>query len=213
METAALLAKFREDVRDDAVPYLWTDEEFFAYANDAQKMFCRLTGGIAATTTTNLSVGATIFALDPLVLKLRAAFGPDGRPLLLKNFEDYEFAGSSRLFAPIPGRVRELVLGVDAGTVRVLDLPEVPTTLTLVVYRMPLVDIEGEADDLEIDEQHHLHLLPWIKHRAHQKQDSETFDRGKSIEFKAEFEAYCRAAKAERERREHKPRAVTYGGL
>jgi hypothetical protein len=55
--------------------------------------------------------------------------------------------------------------------------------------------------------------MNWMKHLAHEKQDAETYDRGRSMEFRDKFLAYCDQAKAERERREHKYRTVAYGGI
>ena len=65
---------------------------------------------------------------------------------------------------------------------------------------------------LEIDEQHHLHLLDGMKRLAYRKEDAETYDRGRADQFDAAFYAYCDQAKAERERREHKYRTIPYGG-
>ena len=76
-----------------------------------------------------------------------------------------------------------------------------------------LFPVNTHTTGWQIDVQHHRYLLNWIKHLAHEKQDAETYDRGRSVEFRDKFLAYCGQAKAERERREHKYRTVGYGGL
>ena len=215
MDVAALLALFRADVRDEAAPYLWSDAEVISYIDDAQKMFCRLQGGIAdatsALTLLAVTAGDAFAKYDPRILKLRAAYREaDGRELELLNFEDLQFDGGK--LDTSPGELRALVTGMEANKVRLVRAPTENTSVRLVVHRMPLESIEDESQLLEIDEQHHRHLLHWMKHLAHQKQDAETYDRGRAEQFRTEFIAYCDRAKAEREKREHKYRTVMYGG-
>ena len=70
-----------------------------------------------------------------------------------------------------------------------------------------------ESSALEIDEQHHRHLLLWMKHLAYSKQDAETYDKKAAEDNAAMFEAYCKKAMKERERLRYHPRVVRYGGL
>lgn len=221
MDSTALYEAFRSEVRDDVTPYLWSDTEVFSYMDDAQKMFCRLQGGIADATSpvTQISVAAgDIFVgISPTILKLREARrSTDGRGLEILNFEDLQGSdfGESQGYrlANVFGQVRALVVGMEDYKLRLVDIPVEAFTINLVVYRMPLATITAEDQPLEIAEQHHRYLLNWMKHLAHQKQDAETYDRGRSEMFREEFVDYCDRAKAERERREHKYRTVTYGG-
>ena len=225
MDVAALLALFRVDVRDEAAPYLWSDAEVISYIDDAQKMFCRLQGGIAdsssALTLLAVSAGDEFAAYDPRILKLRAAYREvDGRNLELLNFEDMQFRQAESDYGYRPGfkidnsegELRALVTGMEANKVRLVRIPTDNYDVRLVVYRLPMVSITAKGQQLEIDEQHHRHLLHWMKHLAHQKQDAEAYDRGRAEQFRTEFFAYCDRAKAERETREHKFRTVMYGG-
>jgi hypothetical protein len=65
----------------------------------------------------------------------------------------------------------------------------------------------------DIEEDHHLHLLKWMKSLAYQKQDAETFDKTKSTEAEQAFRNYCLQSKTEWERYKTKVRSVVYGGL
>jgi hypothetical protein len=88
------------------------------------------------------------------------------------------------------------------------------TVVNLSVYRLPLIMINADGDqELEIDAQHHTALLHWMKHRAYDKQDAETFDRRKSDDFKARFEAYCNKAQQDAQRARRVQGNVVYGGL
>ena len=225
MDSTALHDRFRSDVRDEATPYLWTSPEIYSYIDDAQKMFCRLQGGIAdassALTQLAVTAGNPWVAVSPLILKIRAASrSTDSYDLEILNYEDlqsprcvddYGYRSGFRI-DNTAGTVQAVVVGVEANRLRLVRIPTENQTIQLVVYRMPLTTISGTAQSLEIDEQHHLHLLDWMMYLAHKKQDAETYDRGRSDMFRSEFEAYCNQAKAERERREHKFRTVAYGG-
>ena len=221
---------FRSDSRDDTPDYLWSDIEIFVYMDDAQKMFCRLTGGIADSSSTLCSIavtgGSPYADYDPRILKLRdLRRQSDGRNVELLNFEDLmdnrtprddygrftSWSGGLK-FSDRPGLVTAAVVGMDANILRLLDVPQADDTLLAIVYRMPLEDITETSAAFEIDTAHHRHLLSWMKHLAHEKQDAETYDRGRSVEFRQKFVDYCDQAKAERERREHKYRTVAYGG-
>lgn len=217
MDSGELLAQLRLELRDTVTPYLWEDAELYRYIDEAQKTFCRLTGGLADATSSvarlNLRAGSRYAVLSPLVIKLRAAFDGDGKKLEIINFEDLEFDGSGgvALFTDIPGgAVKQLVVGMEPNRVRVINTPTADEVVSLIVYRYPLDSIVGEGQELEVDEQHHLHLLKWAKHLAHLKSDAETFDRGRAAQNKAEFEQYCFMAKGEKGQREHKYRGVQF---
>lgn len=226
MNSTDLRDKFREATRDDVTPYLWSEAEVFSYADDAQKMFCRLTGGIADATSpltrVQLVAGEEFASISPRILKLREARrAGDGYDLEILNFEDmqarrpdedYGFRSGFRIDNSV-GVVRALVVGMEAGKVRPVKIPQDDQQLNLIIYRLPLEDIVGEGQALEISEQYHSLLLDWMMHRAHRKQDAETYDRGRSEEFYTFFTTMCDRAKHERELREHKYRSVAYGGL
>jgi len=81
-------------------------------------------------------------------------------------------------------------------------------------YRFPLVTITDDGDQaLEIDAQHHTALLHWMKSRAYDKQDAETFDRRKSEDFRDRFTEYCARAQQEQQRARRVQGNVAYGGV
>lgn len=226
MDSTALHAFFRSEVRDEATPYLWSDAEIYSYIDDAQRMFCRLQGGIAdaSSPVTHIEVAAgDVFApISPRILKLREAHrSADGYDLEILNFEDLQFHRpiddyghhTGYRIDNTVGVVRAVIVGMESNKLRLVHIPEEDQAIDLIVYRMPLDTITaGGGQSLEIDEHHHRHLLYWMKHLAYQKQDAETYDRGRADMFRAEFLAYCDQAKAEREKREHKYRTIGYGG-
>lgn len=232
MTPSTLKDLFRSDVRDEVMPYLWSDAEIFSYMDDAQKMFCRETGGIADSTspicTLTVNAGDTYINYDPRILALRdLRRASDGRNVSILNFEDLATTGwvqndygrfttlgaGGIKFSNTPAPVTAVVVNMDEKKLRLIAPAATNETLYAIVYRLPLNDITPSSTAFEIDERHHRYLLYWMKYLAHEKQDAETFDRGRSVEFRDKFLAYCMQAKAERERREHKFRTVVYGGL
>lgn len=217
MTPAELLAQFRLDTRDQVAPYLWSDDEVYLYLDEAQKEFCRRTGGLADATSSecarvNLVAGDSFGILSPKVLKVRAAFDSDGKRLDIVNFEDIEFGTltGEELFADTAGTVLKVVLGMEPNRIKVIHTPEEDQTINLIVYRLPLDPIESSASELEIDEQHHMALLLWARSLAHRKSDAETFDRGKAESYAKQFLDYCMLAGDEKARREHKYRTVQF---
>lgn len=228
MNSGELYDLFRSDVVDVELPYLWSDTEVYRYMNDAYRMFVRLTGGIPDSTSDLTQVpivtGEATAEVSPLILRFRMAYlASTGHEVQIINQEDF---GQIRrddygITRPIvmdnsSGPVRYMVVGQDRAQVRWLQVPAADDVAQLSVYRLPLDTIaEGSTtfEFPEIGEEHHEHLLLWMKARAYGKQDAETFDRGRRDENKRMFEEYCSNAKAEWERYKHKTRVTSYGGL
>lgn len=217
MTPSALLSRFRSRVRDEALPYMWTDADFYEYLDTSQKDFARYSGGIgdarSGATYIRLRAGVSYYPLSPKIMKVRAAVREDnGDDIQILNEENQSDAGIRRTDSA--GIVRTLIIGSDQDFVRVSPVPsadEEGKNIRLTVYRMPLNDIVDGNSELEIQEHHHIHLLDGVLSYAHRKQDAETFDKGRADQFTATFLAYCDQAKRERERREHKPRGVRFG--
>lgn len=227
MKVKDLLTSWRRQVVDDNKPYLWSDAEFLEHLNDAYRMFVRLTDGIpdstSKLTTLNLLANEAWMKVSPLILRFRSVDRvDDGTSIDILNKENLEprmLRTDYGIIKPLSidtttGVVRAVVTGLERNKIRIVPIPAEDTEVQLAIDRLPLkmlATLEDEPD--EIDEQHHLHLLQWVKHRAYAKEDAETFDRGKSDTFGQQFQNYCSLALHERRRKEHTPRLIQYGGL
>lgn len=216
MDTLGLIAAFRTDVDDNVAPFLWSSETVAEYADDAQKMFCRLTNGIADASSQlceiDISAGEAFAPTDKRILKIRSIVrGSDGRSINVFNIEDAADAGL-RLDGRF-GPVHAVVIGMEDHKLRWVNVPAVDDVARLVVYRLPMRAITTTKAPLEIDEQHHRALLLWMKHLAYGRQDSDTYDSAKSGEAEVRFRTYCKAAKAEQDRAKYKVRITAYGGV
>lgn len=226
MNSTDLRNAFRSDMRDDVAPYLWSDSELYRYINDAQIQFCKREGGIrdatSAVTQVAVVIGEAFASISPAILKVRSASrASDNRELEILNLEDVQRMHASTtdygaLASPTAlntsGPLQAMILGMESFKVRWVHIPAATDTVNLVVDRMALEPITGSGVALEIAEEHHEHLLSWVKHRALLKQDAETYDKGRSDQYRGVFEEYCTEAKYTRDRREHKFRTIAYGG-
>lgn len=226
MNSDTLYATFRSDIVDEALPYLWSDDDVFRYMDAAYRMFVRLTGGISdftsEATVVSIVTGEAIADLHPSILRIMSANKlSDEQDLTIINMvaeattqsDDY-FQLLRSIRSTQTGAVRKMIIGAEQDKARWVSVPEADDTVNLHIYRMPLTHItDGSHAMGDIKEDHHTYLLDWMKHLAYKKQDAETFDKSKSDECEAAFTKYCAQAKAEWERYKHKTRVVEYGGL
>ena len=213
MNSTSLLEFWRQQVMDVARPYLWLDDEAFIYMNEAQNQFCRLTEGISDATTPEVvqvpvETGEIFAPVHPSILNFRNAYLlSTGDQLDIKNHTEV------RKWDNAAGNVTAMIVGMERNTVRWDKTPTADDEVELLVFRLPLVGIDGADQDFEIETQHHTYLAHWMSHLAYLKQDTETYDKQASDRAKANFEAYCAQASAEQRRYKQKPRSIAYGGI
>ena len=212
MTTTELLALFRSEVRDLELPYLWSDAQVYGFIDDAQKIFCRDTYGVADARQFTIAIApdAEWYTISPLILKLRDAVNSvTGRSVPIIAVEKME--AEKMKFNGIKGPIRALISGLEKGVLRAWPIPTLAVTLNLLTFRLP-ADV-GAGDDLEIDPQHHRHLLYWVKYLAYDVQDAETYDKQASDKYRAKHDAYCAKALNEQSRASHSAGTVIYGGI
>ena len=226
MNSGELIEAWRADVMDDLEPYLWSQPEAIRYANEAYRRFVRLTGGIhdftSALTRVDIVAGEAIANVSPLILRFdMATRQSDNREIAITNWTDRnlmrkdDYGTSSFLYNDAaPGEVRYMVIGSQMGKVKWVNTPIADDVAQLQVYRLPLDKVVSENHPLdEVDEDHHIHLLDWMKHLAYLKRDAETYNKNASDEHREMFISYCAESKAELDRYKSKVRTVQYGGL
>lgn len=211
------LALLRTGLSDEEPTFLWSDVELYSYIDDAQKMFCRLTDGLAdastpAVTLLSVPVASSWLALHVSIKKIRSAtLVSTGAPITILNAEDMPLLGLR--FDGKSGPLACLVTGMEENKLRCHPVVNVADSIQLSVFRLPLVPLNAAGIPFEVADQHRLHLLDWAKSQAYLKQDSETRDDEKNKRFDAMFRAYCAAAKIEQQEKRHKVRSVVYGGI
>lgn len=232
MNSDDLYLHFRNKVNDRTVPYMWSEVEVYGFIDEAQKLFCRNTMGIADSQTPEIcevavTAGSEFAEISPKILKLRSVRldSDPRRAIEILNFEDLEAPRvtsdygvrlSSGFNWDRQGRIDAVVVGMDPYSLRLVGIPTADETLKLIVYRLPIATIaagKGVPQVLEIGEEYHRDLVWGMMAIAYGQQDSQTYDRTKMVECQDRFLALCAKARDEKNMREHKYRSVGYGGL
>lgn len=213
MTTTELLAVFRQEVFDLETPYLWSDALIYTYIDEAQKQFCRDTYGIADSKSFTISIladGTEWYAIDPRILKLRDAVdATTGLPVALVAVEKME--DNELRFDGTVGPLRALITGMEEHEVRACPIPNQAKTVALRTFRLPATVTSGST--FEIDTQHILYLLYWVKYRAYYVQDADARDEKKAEANKTKWDNYCADAKVAQSRARRPVSTVTYGGI
>jgi hypothetical protein len=213
VDSTAIIGHFRSQIMDQNRPYLWSDEEALVYLNDAQKWFCRKTEGISDVSTpevVNIPIvaGEILAKAHPSIKTFRLALrASDGAKIDIVNHTDI------RSWQNYAGAVTQMIVGMEKNVVRWNATPQVDDEANMMVYRLPLDDITEFDQELEIESEHHIHLVDWMRHLAYLKDDTEVFDKQASDRAERLFNAYCEFVAAEQRRYKQKPRAVAYGGI
>ena len=213
MNTTELLAVCRQEVFDLELPYLWSDALIYTYIDDAQKQFCRDTYGIEDSRSFKLTIktdGTVWYAIDPLILKIRDAIDTaTGKSVDMVAME--KMGEKFMKFDGALGPLKALITGLDKGFVRAYPIPNQAATVELRTFRLP--NDVAAGDDFEVDAQHVMNLLFWVKYRLYSVQDAETSDKTKADKNRALWDAYAARAKVEQSRLRRPVSAVTYGGI
>lgn len=212
MTNTELLAILRVELDDTVPTYLWSDTTLYGFIDDAQKWFCRLTYGIAdaRSFTLAITVSGQWYSVDPKILKLRAAIDRStGLPVPLVALEN--MANRGLRFDGVTGPIRALITGMEKGKLRACPIPNEAGTIELHTFRLP--EDMAVGDDFEIEDQHVLPLMMWVKHRAYNVRDTEVYDPKLAAQSEADFRAYCARALDEQSRLNHTAGTVAYGGI
>lgn len=198
-----LATLFRQDVDDlpgdqvtdvnwknDDTGLLWSNQEIARYANQAQTEFCFRNPIIdydVATTLTTLPVTANVRSVsyDAKILAIhRAKFldltTADERVLQKRTqqwMDDFYPQWDLLSAAAKTGTPEFYIENVSNRRIDFYPLPINNGTLIMTVGRLPLKDMlwsRRHLDMPEIDPQHHLCLLDYMKYLAFKKRDAET---------------------------------------
>jgi hypothetical protein len=227
MSPEKLLELFRLETDDTSEPYLWSDDEFFIYLNDAQDMHTRVTGGISdrtsALTKLTYKSGDQFLTYDDRILRIKGAWDETNRRIGIKNLDNLESLsleddyGTNRtdlgLDDSVTGDLKYIVTDVEDNKIQIYPLADHTGWVRLFVFRRPLETVTEDSETLEIPSQYHLNLLNWVKYKAFMKQDVETFEGSRAVEFRQAFSDGLTEAKRDRAARQDRKRTVAYGGI
>lgn len=191
MNLAQLRAAFRVDADDLAKPYLFKDEQFLEWINEAQDEACiraNLLFESANSALCELDVGPDerSYALDDRWYTLSKAFLVQGDCALELTLTSRERLDSLHPRWRTERRSTSALMVFDTR-VEFDVAPVVASTLRLEGYRVPLARMEDDEDSPEIARVHHRQLVHWALHRGYSVPDSEVFNPQKAAASLADF--------------------------
>lgn len=145
-----------------------------------------MSGGYALTKVYALAAMSE-YMLDPRVLKVLRVRPPyPSATIPLLKAEAWELDLTTPSWEELSGTPQYYVLDVTTGYIVLTPKPDAVGTYSLTVSRLPLTELDASAltASPDIPELYHRSLLPWAKHMAYSKPDSQTLDLQKAkIEY------------------------------
>ena len=189
MNRGELRARCRLRADDVNAPYLWTNDEWNDYLDEAQIEACvrarLIVDDEGDACSLDIEPGVIRYPLHPAVLDVEEIKTPGGLV-----FTDWD---------------------MDEGNLILERSPSAAMSLTLTVVRIPYGSMTTDAALPEIRAQHHPHLVDWALRCAYLKKDAETFDQAASERHEALFEQYFglrQTANVQRKHRRKSPRVT-----
>jgi hypothetical protein len=188
--------------KNDDTGLLWKNQEICRYANEAQNEFCFrqpiLDSNTQATIThITISIGAQRYSYDRRILSIRRAKFVDS------NGDEHQLQKRTVQWmdlnkpqwdleanAALAGTPEFYVEDYDHRSFDLFPVPDLAGAIHMTVDRLPfsaMVWTRRHQDEPEVDEQHHLDLLDYMKHLAYLKKDAETEDKKLSADFLDSF--------------------------
>lgn len=227
-----LLQKFRRDNDDTVEPYLWSDEEFDDYLDEAQDEFCEEVD-ILTTDITVAYVAATVAAADGYIdisdyritrvrsadllsprkyLKLANQEEFDANPQMFVD-TDYGYDARNSDWKDETGEPRVLLTDYAGTSWRLYPIPTEDGTINARVFHKATTS-PIDSKDLEVlDNQHQRAILLKVRSLSYEKQDSETYDLGQSRDLDAKFRERLDKFDRRLKRSRRRTNATGYGGI
>lgn len=193
MTLGDLMTRFRVEVKDTVEPYFWSDASLIAWFNEAQDEACRraflLVDSKSAAASAPYLAGAEGVELHPSVIFVRRALLASTRMALAPRVSrtmDEDIPGWENASESVP---RVFVPDWQTGYLKFWPPAAAADTLAMTVVRTPLEEMASTGDEPEIIARYQPGLLDWVKYRAYDVQDADTFDPKKSLAALGAFEA------------------------
>ena len=186
---AELVTRWRLKLDDNTEPYLWSNQEFTDYMNNAINQLCReipLIEDYSTAAICNVTVlnGSTTLSIsDRIIYIKRAKLLSQERPLTMVSLEhmDYKYSDWEDATSDEPSLL--IVDGMGTNKVRLYPPSNAADTLKLTVIRLPQYDMTYASDSAaspEIPGKYFDKLDNGVIYQAYLKQDADTMDQKKS---------------------------------
>jgi hypothetical protein len=227
-----LLHNFRRDNDDEAEPYLWSDDDFYDYLDEAQDEFCELVDVIAEDITvpyvaaTVAAAGGYIDISSYRITRVRNADLLSPRKYLrLANQEefdanpqmfvdtDYGYDARNSDWKDETGEPRVLLTDYESLSWRLYPIPTDDGTINARVFRKAASPPDSGTPLEVTDNQHQRAIMLKVRSLAYERQDSETYDSNQAQALESKFLARCSDFKKRVKRARRRTNTTSYGGI
>jgi hypothetical protein len=227
MQLKELLQHCAEEVLQDRASVvsgpnkrMWSDTTLVRYLNQAEQMFARgaycIVDNSSSICTVTLVNGTSEYALDSSIMQVLNARMSDNGVDMTRVTHDK--INASIAVGSLASPSYPWIWSLDEGgrKLRVYPTPDATAavnTLKLRVIRMPTAALSLSALTAEpqIPVEYHLSLCDWVAYRALTHQDVDATNRKEAMNFRAEFMASIKEARAAYKRLYQPPGQVVFG--
>jgi hypothetical protein len=196
-----LIAEFRDQADDQAVPYLWDEPTLTRYANQADEEAARRSR-LLLDATTEAVCKYDVTADDPWitlhasvieVIHAQIEFTDDEDPpnkttIYLDRELRYDLDRDRSCWREDKGDPGAFVPDIERGKLRFDRIPSRDGVLRLEVSRLPLTAMSAGTHQPSMPGRYHIDLVQWMLYRAFSRRDSDGFDPNSAAKALAAFE-------------------------
>lgn len=191
MNAGELIASYRDESHDKAVPPLVKNERLIQFANEGEREACRrahlLVDSSSGFCSVSVSANEPLVDIDPLIINIRRAkLSISTYSLSPVRAEEMDRVNPG--WELHVGTPTTYVTNYQTNAIRLYPKQQVAADLTMTVSRLPANSMESDDDEPEIREEYHPALVQWMLYRAYSTQDADMFDANKAARALAEFE-------------------------
>lgn len=185
MTLGELIARCRSEAADVTDPYLWSNQEWTAWLNEAENEAC-----IRARLIEDEDIVAAVTAGDAhIAIPPRAFAVTRGAIAGVGNLDLVDRHGldlsESRNWQEETGDPRKAYR--SGNTLRLFPIPTADGTAVITAFCTPDRQMDDDDDAPQIDARMHHYLVEWALRRAYRKPDVDTFDPAAADRHEAEF--------------------------
>lgn len=193
----ALVQKFRDQMDDNELPYLWSEDRIVDWLDEAQRRFAEITQIFKGTTTLNIVATEAFVALPTDFIEFRTARSVTaGRRISKRNMNELEHTHAEGVYGEsltgdwmtAKGVPSIISLDVQEGDMRLVPIPTADDTLSLYYVRYPKKITASSSKTELTNEDHQRSLVLYARAMAYDDQDADVYDPRKAEQLEGKFE-------------------------
>lgn len=190
MTLSDLVQSFNDFADNNANPPLWSDALIESYADQAENEACIRRPLLTTSTDVDMCdidivSGTSVYTKHKSVCEVyyaKLTNSTDSYSLRITNIDELNFLETD--IENMSDEPKYLLL--TDSSVEVVPTPIEDGILEMSISHIPVIPM-SESDNPTIHENHHYNLVYWMLHLGYEKQDADTFNAKKSLDYYTRF--------------------------